>query len=201
MKYFKKLSGERVFLSPHNPEDYERFAEWVNDPEICISMDILSKVFSMDKEREILHKFATDNGYNFAIVDKETGKPIGGTGLFEIDNINRKAPFGIFIGDRNYWNAGFGTEATKLVLDFGFHILNLNNISLHVVGFNARAIRCYEKCGFKQVGTRRNGYFVAGQYHDELIFDILAEEFKESYIKTVLDKALSEDFTSKLSII
>ncbi len=201
MKYFKKLTGERVFLSPHNPEDYERFAEWVNDPEICISMDILSNVYSMEKERDILHQYATGNSYNFAIVDKETGKPIGGTGLFSIDAINRKATFGIFIGDRNYWNAGFGTEAVKLVLDFGFHILNLNNISLHVVAFNKRAIRCYEKCGFKQVGTRRNSYFVAGQYHDELIFDILAEEFTDSYIKTILDKALADDHISKLSII
>ncbi|HNX01866.1 MAG TPA: GNAT family protein, partial [Candidatus Cloacimonadota bacterium] len=192
MKYLKKLTGERVFLSPHNPEDYERFAEWVNDPEICISMNILPQIYSMEKEREILQKFSsTDKGYHFAIIDKETGKPIGGTALLDVDHIHRKATFGIFIGDRNYWNGGFGTEATKLVLDFGFNILNLINIDLHVIAFNARAIRCYEKCGFKQVGIRRQGYFVAGQYHDELIFDLLAEDFKDSYIKTILDKALA----------
>jgi len=87
------------------------------------------------------------------------------------------------------------------MLDFAFNILNLNNISLHVLDFNKRAIRCYEKCGFKLAGRIRKGYFAVGDYHDELIYDILAEEFHYSVLKTIVDKTVKDTHVSKLSII
>jgi RimJ/RimL family protein N-acetyltransferase len=201
MKYLKKLAGAKVYLAPHNPDDAERYAEWVNDLEVGINMKIMPQIITVEQEHEILHKLATGSNPSFAIVDKDIGKPIGATSLFDIDPIHRTAMFGIFIGDRNYWNAGFGTEATNLVLDYGFHVLNLNNIALTVMSFNKRAIRCYEKCGFKLVGARRKACFVAGEYYDELIYDILAEEFEMSYIASVFDKSVTGERLDKLTII
>ena len=69
-----------------------------------------------------------------------------------VNHIFRKAELGIFVGEKEYWGKGYGTEATELLLDFAFNILNLNSIMLIVNSFNERAIKSYEKCGFKLIG-------------------------------------------------
>lgn len=81
------------------------------------------------------------------------------------------------IGDKNYWDQGYGREAIELVLNYGFNILNLNNIMLNVYSFNKRAITCYENIGFKEIGRRREAYILGKRKYDEIHMDILADEF------------------------
>jgi RimJ/RimL family protein N-acetyltransferase len=151
MKYFRKLIGEKCYLSPISLDDLEKYTEWVNDLEIGQFVLFASQVFDMDKERETLINLMKKD-LIFAIVEKDTNKAIGNCGLHMIDEVHRRATFGIFIGEKTYWNQNIGTEATALILDYGFNIMNLNNITLDVVAFNKRAIRSYEKVGFKYVG-------------------------------------------------
>lgn len=96
---------------------------------------------------------------------------------------NRTGEVGIFIGDESNRNNGYGTEVLRLLLDYGFNYLNLNNIMLKVKSFNKRAIKCYEKVGFKEFGRRRESYFLNGKYYDDVHMDILASEFRGNYIK------------------
>ena len=124
-----------------------------------------------------------NKNYNFFIVTLNEDKLIGTVGLENYDSINRTATLGIFIGDKDYRSTGYGTEAIRLVLDYGFNYLNLNNIKLDLMSFNERALKCYKKCGFKEYGRRRNCKFINGKYYDSIEMDILAEEFKDSYIK------------------
>ena len=76
-----------------------------------------------------------------------------------------------------------GTEAIKLILEYGFKYMNLNNIKLDLMEFNTRALKCYEKCGFKEYGRRRKCKFVNGKYYDSISMDILAEEFEGDFIR------------------
>jgi len=201
MKYFRKLIGDRCYLSPVSLEDAERFTEWVNDLEIGQFVLFSSQVFDVDREREAL-KALMDKDIIFAIVAKDTNKVIGNCGLHNVNALHRHAVFGIFIGEKTYWHQGIGAEATALILDYGFNIMNLNNISLEVVKFNQRAVRCYEKVGFKYVGTRRQTVFVAGQYHDVLVYDILASEFESPYVLKTFDYSISDEASrSKITIV
>ena len=96
-------------------------------------------------------------------------------------NINQKdrcAEVGIFIGDEKNRSKGYGTESLKMLLDLGFNYLNFNNIMLGVKSFNQRAIACYTKVGFKEYGRRRESYFLNGKYYDDVYMDILSREFK-----------------------
>ena len=182
MKYFKKLVGERIYLSPRNVEDVEIFTEWMNDFYVTDYTGRSYRTMTLQDEKQYLEK--TSNTKNvFAIIDSEKDETIGTVGLHEIDNINRTATLGIFIGNKSYWNKGYGTEAIQLILDFGFNYLNLNNIDLALMEFNQRAMKCYEKCGFKEIGRRRKNKFINGKYYDSILMDILSEEFTESYIK------------------
>lgn len=90
---------------------------------------------------------------------------------------------GIFIGEKDYLSKGYGTEAIRLILDFGFNYMNLHNIKLELISFNERALKCYKKCGFVETGRTRENVFVNGKYYDTISMDILSNEFNESYIR------------------
>ena len=177
MKYYRKLVGERLYLSPINLEDIDKYTEWINDLEVAINLGNAAAVFNQEKEKEMLEKLI-EEGQHFAIIDKSLDELIGGCGLFDLDKIHKTAEFGVFIGNKDYWNKGYGTEAIKLLIDYGFNILNLHNISLSVYSFNKRAIRCYQKLGFNIIGNRREARELGGQKYDEIYMDILASEFE-----------------------
>jgi len=183
MKYFKKLVGKKCYLSPINIEDAEKYCDWLNDLEVSINLLTFSQQLGLERERIILQDMLKNSAQILAIVDLKEDKLIGNCSLFRINERNRKAEVGIFIGDKDYWNKGYGSEALSLLVDYGFNILNLNSIMLEVFSYNDRAVKCYKKVGFKEIGRRREALIRAGKKYDEIYMDILATEFKSIYIK------------------
>lgn len=182
MKYFKKLIGEKIYLSPRNNEDAEKFTEWLNDFETTDYLGRSGILTTLAGEKQYLEENKNVEA-TFVIVTIEENKMIGTVSLENIDKINRTATLGIFIGDKEYRGKGYGTEAIKLILEYGFKYMNLYNIKLDLMEFNSRALRCYEKCGFKEYGRRRKCKFINGKYYDSIEMDILADEFTGDFIK------------------
>ena len=110
--------------------------------------------------------------------------PIGTVALVGVDYRNRRAEFGIGIGEPDYRNKGYGTETTRLVLDYAFNVVGLHSVMLGVFEFNHRAVRAYEKAGFKEIGRRRQSYFADGRMWDEIWMDCLGPEFGGSDLGT-----------------
>lgn len=183
MKYFKKLVGEKIYLSPANMEDIELFTKWFNDFETTDFIGSSNRVVNIINEKEWLENTLKDGALLFSIITLDNDRIIGNCDLKDIDYINRKATLGICIGNKESRNKGYGKEAIKLLLDYGFNYLNLNNIMLTVFEFNEIAIACYKKVGFKEIGRRRKCYFLNGKYYDKIYMDILSEEFVGDYIK------------------
>jgi RimJ/RimL family protein N-acetyltransferase len=179
MKYFRKMIGKRCYLSPMNSEDAEKYVAWLADMEVAQYLTVAHHNINLDVERETLARFVRQ-GDHFAIVEGKKEELIGGCGFLNPDHINRTAEAGIFIGEKSYWNKGYGEEAMRLLLDYAFNILNLNHIMLSVYAFNTRAIRCYRKIGFKEIGRRRQARLIQGTSYDIIYMDILAEEFTGS---------------------
>lgn len=182
MKYFKKLVGDRIYLSPRITEDYEIFTEWMNDFETTDYLGRSGQLQSLSAEKEFLEQHSNQKS-SFVIVTLDENKMIGTVSLKQFNDINRTATLGIFIGDKAYRNNGYGTEAIRLILEYGFKYLNLQNIKLDLMEFNERALKCYQKCGFKEYGRRRKCKYINGKYYDSIAMDILAEEFKGDYIR------------------
>ncbi|MGN1330266.1 MAG: GNAT family N-acetyltransferase [Clostridia bacterium] len=182
MKYFKKLLGDRIYLSPRSIEDVEKFTEWMNDFWVTDYTGRSSVVMSLEGERKYLQENSNPEA-TFSIVTLEEDKLIGTISLEKIDHLNRTATLGIFIGDKDYLSKGYGTEAIRLILDYGFNYMNLHSIKLNLMSFNERALKCYKKCGFKENGRIRENRFINGKYYDTIAMDILENEFTESYIR------------------
>lgn len=182
MRFFKKLEGDNIYLSPRSMEAVEQFTEWLNDFQITDYTGRSAYLITLQDEMDYFAN-PKENERVFFIVRKEDEKLIGTVGLHHIDNIHRRATLGIFIGDKSGRNKGYGTETIRLILEYGFKYLNLNNIQLDVMEYNERAQACYRKCGFKEYGRRRKSEFMYGKYYDRVSMDILADEFEGDYIR------------------
>ena len=136
-------------------------------------------ITSLEGEKDWITNASKNGDVNFAIVEKKTDELIGNCSLMKLDRINRRCTIGIFIGDEENRNKGYGVEALELLLNYAFNFQNMHNINLCVFSFNERAIKCYKKIGFKEYGRRHEVYFLDGKYYDIVEMEILEDDFKK----------------------
>ena len=172
MKYFKKLEGEHVYISPMHPDDAEIYTKWLNNTEIVQYLSLRNSMVSIAGETEYIENFSNKD-FHLCIVKQENDELIGNIGLNEIDYKNGTAELGIFIGEKENLGKGYGTEAIKLLVDYAFNELRLHSIYLRTYDFNERAQKSYEKCGFKEFGRRHESIFVNGKYHDVIYMELI----------------------------
>lgn len=177
MQVYRKITGEKCYLSPWDASGAEIAAAWFNDIGTAIPLQSAQTMISVESEIDWLRDSLKNGFHVFAVVEAAADKVIGSTWISEIDFVNRKAMFGIVIGEKDYRGKGFAREAATLVLDYAFNLLNLHSVALEVFEFNKRAIALYESLGFKTIGRRRSSRTVCGKSCDTLYMDILDREF------------------------
>jgi len=187
-KCLKTLVGDNVYLSPISLDDVEKYAEMVNDIKVSVGLGYLSYTNIIDFESEKEFLISVKKEKMFAVRLLENDDLLGNIGFNSVDLLNRTATIGIMLGNPNYQRKGYGIEAVKLILDYGFSFLNLRNISLSVFEYNEPAYNLYKKVGFKEVGRLRKALEIMGKTYDVIILDMLKEEFQSVYIKRELEK-------------
>ena len=173
------LIGKRVYLRALEKEDLIYIRKWSNDHEI---RKLTGEVVSMSQADadKFLERVYSDNTREwFVIVVKENDRVIGETGLLRMFPAWRTTDISIIIGEKEAWGKGYGTEAILLLLDYAFRCLNFHRVAIGVVGFNEKAIRFWEKVGFKKEGIQRDGYYYNHKYYDFVMMSILENEFRE----------------------
>ena len=187
-KFLKTLVGDNVYLSPISLDDVEEYAEMVNDIKVSVGLGYLSYTNIIDFESEKEFLISAKKEKMFAVRLLKNDELLGNIGFNSVDLLNRTAVIGIMLGNPNYQRKGYGIEAVKLILDYGFSFLNLRNISLNVFEYNEVAYNLYKKAGFKEVGRLRKAVEIMGKTYDVIIMDMLKEEFQSVYIKRELEK-------------
>jgi len=176
------IYAERVRLRAVERDDIPRFVEWLNDPDVTAGLSMHLPLATWDETRwfeGLPGKVVAERPLAIEVRTPEGGwKHIGNTGLESIEWLNRSAMFGIFIGEKAFWDQGYGSEATRLMVRHGFETLNLNRIYLHVYETNPRAIHAYEKVGFVREGLLREALYRDGSYFNVLLMSILRSEWK-----------------------
>jgi RimJ/RimL family protein N-acetyltransferase len=173
------IIGERIYLRALEPtQDNHLYATWLCDQEIRRDFSVYPTSDSRGRER--LETFYKDFKHILlGVALKRDNRLIGLVGLNNINTLNQSAEFYVIIGDRSLWGQGYGTEATKLMLRYGFLELNLNRIQTLDMEENIAGWRADEKAGFKLEGTLRESIQRFGKYHNQRVYSLLRNEFLE----------------------
>jgi diamine N-acetyltransferase len=179
------VTGERVALGPLRPDLAETYGRWMNQPEVRFGVEYLAIATPQSQEEwiEESNKAAAKRepeSVTFTIYDLVDRAPVGTCSLFQISYLQSSAHFGISLGERR--GQGLGGEATRLTLDWGFHVLGLHNVLLEALAWNTAAIRAYERAGFRRIGIRREAAMSRGDRTDVVLMDALRADFGASVI-------------------
>jgi RimJ/RimL family protein N-acetyltransferase len=172
------LIGATVYLRPLETEDAPTLVPWFNDPEVTRFLKRHQPVTLADEVDFLRRIAASPTDLVLGVALRAEDRLIGTTGLKGMDVRNHHAEFGIAIGDKTYWGKGCGTEATRLIIRHAFDTLNLNRVSLRVYEYNERALKVYQKVGFRIEGRLRQDTFLEGRYWDTVLMAVLRDEWE-----------------------
>lgn len=173
------FEGSLVRLRAREPADAPFFHRVLNDPEITQYI-LMRYPISLGEERKYLESLPAQNWERTAFsIDTLAGELIGSCALRGGNPEDRCATLGIWIGEKRHWNSGYGTDTMRVLCRFGFDHMNLHRIELEVFADNPRALRVYEKLGFRTEGCRRDADYRYSCYRDIVVMGLLREEFVE----------------------
>ena len=174
------ITGEKVYLRPLERGDLnETYLGWLNDPEVNRYLEAGLSSHTMSSLEQYYDQITgTSNTQFMAVVVNDSDLHIGNVKLEPINWDHGTAVFGIMIGDKSKWGQGYGTEATRLAIEYAFEQLDLRKVSLGVVISNTAAVKTYQRLGFVTEGTKRQELLMAGQYEDVYWMGLLRDEYQ-----------------------
>ena len=174
----ESLPGAKVVLRRHAPANIRAFERWYADPEVVRLTRYQDGPMRPDEiERFFVARALGSDSLAMAIHLAADDRLIGTCALSQLDSDNGSALFHITIGEKDTWGLGYGTEATRLMIDHAFGTLGLHRIGLTVFSFNERAIRSYRSCGFVVEGRAREAIWREGRWWDEISMSILDSDW------------------------
>lgn len=180
------ILGELVALGPLRRDLVRDYHRWQNDLDVSRTRGVGWPVSLEQTLAEYERQTASDRDVAFTIYDRRSLRPIGVCDLSEIDHRFRRASFGITIGEADFRGKGYGTEATRLALDYAFTGLGLANVMLTCFAFNTGGRRAYEKAGFREFGRRRQSSRHGGASWDLIYMECLTDEFDSPVLAQAL---------------
>jgi RimJ/RimL family protein N-acetyltransferase len=189
------IIGDTVALGPFDQDLLPLYLKWIND--FAVTRYFLNRLGPRTRgQRAAWYEQVSKGGEDivvFTIYERATLRAIGHALLEDINYLHRTATYGLLIGEKDCWGKGYGTETTRLMLDYGFTVLGLHNILLQAMAGNTRAIRAYTRAGFRVIGSRREAHRFGGQLDAVIYMDCLASEFESPVLRSLTAPAQKED--------
>lgn len=174
------IVSSRLVVRALERKDASFLAALVNDPEVRDTLGSYELVFPVAPEAEerwVEKALSARDSARMIIALKSGVRPIGMLGVDEIDRRNASARVSILL-ERGQWGKGYGTEALSALVEYMFGRMNMHRLWLKVDAGNARAIRCFEKCGFRREGVLRQDHFAQGRWADSLVMSMIADDLR-----------------------
>ncbi len=176
----ESLPGDLVVLRRHAPTNLKAFQRWYADPAVVRLTRYQDSPMRPDEiERFFAARALGADSLAMAIHVRADDRLIGTCALSQLDADNGSALFHITIGEQDAWGHGYGTEATRLMMDHAFGGLGLHRVGLTVFSFNDRALRSYRSVGFVVEGRAREAIWREGRWWDEISMSLLDSDWKK----------------------
>lgn len=160
-------SSKRLSLTPLHPNQALSFVKWFNDSEVFGLMRDMDRATNVEEQVQWILESGRDARQQiFAIYHRPDGELIGDGGFINVNFEDRKAEIGIVIGEKKYWGRGLGTEAIRLLCEYGFDRLRLHNIIAEHYAINPKSLHVFKKVGFQPFGTRLQSRWIGGRLID-----------------------------------
>ncbi|HEY7599355.1 MAG TPA: GNAT family protein [Candidatus Limnocylindrales bacterium] len=172
------IRGRLVLLRRPQPDDLPAVRRWYSDAEIARLTRYQTRSMS-EPEIDMFFRgrLLAPDALAYTIAELPTERQVGFTTFSGLDPDNGSVTYHVTIGERDAWGRGLGTETTELMLDHAFARLGLHRVGLTVFAFNERAIRAYEKAGFRVEGRLREAVKREGRFWDEVAMGVLRDEW------------------------
>lgn len=171
-----RIEGQRIYLRPIGMEDTGLIVKWRNEDRVRRNFIYQAPFTKEGHERWMRTKVASGEVVQFIICEKENDRPIGSVYFRDIDPLNKKAEYGIFIGEADCAGKGIGTETARLAVRYARDVLKLHKLMLRVFADNAAAVKSYRNAGFVQEAHLKDEFLQDGRYRDMLLMAVLFEE-------------------------
>ena len=164
-----RINGDRIYLRKVELSDVDQeYVDWLNDPDINQFLETRYEIQTNDLIKEyVTNVLNSKSEHLFAICDNSK-RHIGNIKLGPINFIHKFAEISLFIGNKNVWGTGIGTEAINILCDYGFSIMELHKITAGCYSNNLGSIKAFKKCGFSEEGIWKDHYLYRGSYVDRV---------------------------------
>jgi RimJ/RimL family protein N-acetyltransferase len=195
-----EIVGRRIVLRRHRAENLAVVSRWYRDPEVARLTRYQTRPMPREEvERFFQTRLLGPDSVAYAIHVRLTDRLIGLTTFSSLDPDNGSVLFHITLGESDIWGQGYGTEAASLMLAHAFERLGLHRVGLSVFSFNERAIRSYEKAGFRIEGRLRDAIARDGRYWDEIQMGALRPEWLERFTAEDTADEMADDAAAVMS--
>lgn len=175
------LKGEKVELRSVTKADLQNQFKWRNEEGFASLAAGTDAFLYNNTPIEMMEKYYEKNlttvdkkeGCAFSVYTLAEGEHIGNCDYRDVNIVTRTATIGLSIGEKGYWNHGYGADVVRTLVRHLFNHLNLRRVQLDTWSGNDRAIRAYQKCGFEIEGRLKENEYVDGEYYDTVLMGLL----------------------------
>lgn len=169
------LETERLAMRPYGEADIAELMPLIGAREVAATTGRIPHPYTLEDAKQFLALIETDREVRMAITLRDSGRLIGGIGLRLVEE-HRQAEIGYWLGVP-YWGKGYGTEAAREMLRYGFEELHLHRIFATHFKQNAASGRILDKIGMRHEGCQRGHFRKWDQFVDLELYGLLREEW------------------------
>jgi RimJ/RimL family protein N-acetyltransferase len=164
------IEGKQIYLRPITVEDTDLALKWRNQKIVVENFIYRKPVTRQDHIKWLETKVFAGLVHQFVFCMKEDGFPVGSIYLQNFEEENKKAEWGIYIGEERAYGKGVGTEAASLLLNYAFENLGMHKVVSRVLAYNTASIRMNEKAGYSKEAYLKDELYIDGKYEDLILF-------------------------------
>jgi ribosomal-protein-alanine N-acetyltransferase len=182
MKPQPTIVTERLILRPYRMEDVAELQRLIGERDVVATLTDVPYPYEDGMAEEWIkgrqESFEQGKSVDLAITHRQDGFLTGGSSLMNINQQSERAEIAYWLG-KPYWRKGYGTEAAKAIVKYGFETLGLNRINGRHFGNNPASGRILKKIGMKHEGRQRQAFKKWGKFEDFELYGILRSEYEK----------------------